>query len=49
MTEVTVTYNFKSSSLDEVYGDNPVGLWVFFRLRPATMQHGGMEIAHGDK
>ncbi len=35
----SVTYNFKPSSLDALYGDNPIGLWVFFRIRPAPMQY----------
>ena len=39
----SVTYTFKPSSLDDFYGDNPVGLWVFFRIRPSEMQHGSMQ------
>ena len=35
----SVTYSFKPADLDSVYGDDPVGFWVFFRLRPAAMAH----------
>lgn len=43
----SVTYTFKPSSLDERYGDTPVGFWVFIRIRPALMQHGGFQMGHG--
>ncbi|MGH7944120.1 MAG: hypothetical protein ACREH8_21150 [Opitutaceae bacterium] len=33
------TYTFKSKSLDAIYGKNPVGFWIFLRLRPAAMKH----------
>jgi hypothetical protein len=36
----SVTYNFKSSRLEEIYGAHPVGFWVFLRIRPAQMAHG---------
>ncbi len=42
----SVTYNFIPESLRSTYGDNPIGLWVFFRIRPALMHHGGMEECH---
>lgn len=37
----SVTYSFAPRDLDAVYGKNPVGFWVFLRLRPAAMNHGG--------
>lgn len=40
----SITYTFKPSSLDEFYGDHPIGLWVFFRIRPAPMHHGEMNM-----
>ena len=33
----SITYSFKPRDLDAVYGDNPVGFWVFVRLHPAEM------------
>jgi hypothetical protein len=35
----SVSYTFKPSDLDEEYGDHPVGLWIFFRIRAAEMAH----------
>ena len=35
----SVTYSFKPDDLDGLYGDHPVGFWVFLRLRPAAMEH----------
>ncbi|HEU4365892.1 MAG TPA: hypothetical protein VFT13_10575 [Candidatus Krumholzibacteria bacterium] len=34
----SVTYNFKPSSLDSLYGDSPVGLWIFLRVRPDVVR-----------
>ena len=34
-----VTYTFKPEALDTFYGKNPVGFWIFLRLRPAAMRH----------
>ena len=34
-----VAYTFKPRALDASYGDNPVGFWIFLRLRPAAMRH----------
>lgn len=34
-----VTYSFKTDNLDTVYGENPIGFWIFLRLRPAAMEH----------
>ncbi len=33
------TYTFKPSRLDSLYGDHPIGFWIFLRLRPAAMEH----------
>jgi hypothetical protein len=33
------TYTFKPDDLDATYGENPVGFWIFLRLRPAVMEH----------
>ena len=35
----SVTYSFKPADLDSRYGRNPVGFWIFLRLRPAAMEH----------
>ena len=35
----SVTYTFKPSDLAAFYGRNPVGFWVFLRLRPVAMAH----------
>ena len=35
----SVSYSFKPEDLDQIYGRNPIGFWVFFRLRPAAMEH----------
>ncbi len=35
----SVTYSFKPADLDARYGRNPVGVWVFLRLRAAAMAH----------
>lgn len=35
----SVTYTVKPKSLDPLYGDNPIGYWIFLRLRPAAMGH----------
>lgn len=34
-----VTYSVAPQSLDAIYGDHPVGFWIFLRLRPAAMEH----------
>ncbi len=36
-----VTFNMHPGSLDSLYGRSPMGYWVFFRIRPAAMKHGG--------
>jgi hypothetical protein len=33
------TYTFKPSSLDALYGEHPIGFWIFLRLRPPAMAH----------
>jgi hypothetical protein len=35
----SLTYTFKPDDLDTEYGRNPVGFWIFIRLRPAAMEH----------
>ena len=35
----SLTYTLKPGDLDALYGRNPVGLWIFLRLRPAAMAH----------
>ena len=35
----SATYTFKPADLEATYGKNPVGFWVFLRLRPAPMAH----------
>ncbi|HEY8993263.1 MAG TPA: hypothetical protein VIM71_01145 [Lacunisphaera sp.] len=35
----SVTYTFKPDDLDAAYGRNPIGFWIFLRLRPAAMEH----------
>ncbi len=35
----SLTYTFKPGDLDALYGRNPVGFWIFLRLRPAAMEH----------
>lgn len=37
----SVTYNWKPGDLDALYGKSPIGFWLFLRIRPAAMQHGG--------
>jgi hypothetical protein len=39
-----VTFNWKPSDLDAAYGKNPMGFWLFLRIRPAPMHHEG----HGE-
>jgi hypothetical protein len=34
-----VSYSFKPGDLDRVYGDHPIGYWIFLRLRPGAMKH----------
>lgn len=34
-----VTWSFQPADPDRAYGRNPVGFWIFLRLRPAAMQH----------
>lgn len=34
-----VTWSFQPTDLDRVYGKNPIGFWIFLRLRPAAMAH----------
>jgi len=36
---VSATYSWKPDDLDGVYGKNPIGYWIFLRLRPAAMGH----------
>ncbi|MEN9401720.1 MAG: hypothetical protein RL091_423 [Verrucomicrobiota bacterium] len=35
----SATYSWKPNDLDGLYGKNPVGYWIFLRLRPAAMGH----------
>ncbi|HLJ56351.1 MAG TPA: hypothetical protein VKT77_15020, partial [Chthonomonadaceae bacterium] len=45
-----VTFNMVPSDLQSLYGKSPMGFWLFVRIRPSKMQHGGsmagMEHAH---
>ncbi len=34
-----LTYSAAPRSLDALYGEHPVGFWIFLRLRPAAMEH----------
>ena len=34
-----VTWSFAPGDLDAIYGDMPIGYWIFLRLRPAPMGH----------
>lgn len=34
-----VTFNMVPSSLNATYGNAPIGLWLFVRIRPAKMKH----------
>lgn len=43
----SVSYSFAPNDLDSLYGDDPWGAWVFFRVRPAKMDHGAMPMASG--
>jgi hypothetical protein len=36
-----ITYNWKPQDLDGLYGKSPLGFWLFLRIRPAAMGHGG--------
>jgi hypothetical protein len=36
-----VTFNTIPTSLNSTYGSSPMGFWLFLRIRPAQMQHGG--------
>ena len=29
----------ETSNLDRIYGKDPIGFWIFLRLRPAAMTH----------
>ena len=35
-----ITFNMVPSSLNGVYGNAPMGFWLFVRIRPAHMKHG---------
>jgi hypothetical protein len=35
----SLTYTVKPDDLDAVYGKNPMGFWIFLRLRPAAIAH----------
>ena len=35
----SVSYSIKPGDLDQLYGEHPVGYWIFLRLRPAAMEH----------
>ena len=35
----SATYSWKPGDLDGLYGDNPIGYWIFLRLRPSAMGH----------
>jgi hypothetical protein len=43
-----VTFNTIPSSLHSAYGSSPMGFWLFLRIRPAQMQHGGANGEMGD-
>lgn len=34
-----MTWSFQPADLDRAYGANPIGFWIFLRLRPAAMEH----------
>jgi hypothetical protein len=42
-----VTFNWQPGDLKSTYGSSPVGFWLFLRIRPAAMQHGGGHGGHG--
>ena len=35
----SVTYTIKPGDLNAVYGNRPLGFWIFLRLHPAAMAH----------
>ncbi len=35
----SATYTVKPRDLDALYGNHPIGFWIFLRLRPAAMEH----------
>ncbi|HYC69856.1 MAG TPA: hypothetical protein VEB66_01530 [Opitutaceae bacterium] len=35
----SATYSIVPDDLDAIYGKNPIGFWIFLRLRPAAMSH----------
>jgi hypothetical protein len=34
-----LSYSAAPRSLDALYGEHPIGFWIFLRLRPAAMEH----------
>lgn len=36
---VSATYSVAPSTLNSVYGEHPIGFWIFVRFRPAAMEH----------
>jgi hypothetical protein len=43
-----VTFYSKPSILDQIYGDNPIGWKLFFRIRPGKMDMSSMHGRHGN-
>jgi len=43
-----ITFYSKPAILDQIYGNNPVGWKLFFRIRPGQMDMSSMHSAHGD-
>jgi len=41
----SLSYSFAPGDLDDRYGDDPRGAWVFLRVRPAKMEHEPMSAA----
>lgn len=43
-----ITFYSKPAILDQIYGNNPVGWKLFFRIRPGQMDMSSMHSAHGN-
>ena len=43
-----ITFYSKPAILDQIYGNNPVGWKLFFRIRPGQMDMSSMHTAHGN-
>ena len=38
-----LTFNWTPEELKQIYNKSPLGFWLFLRIRPAAMQHGGAQ------